>query len=180
MLGRVNDPAELAKVRRQLLRRAIFDALCLILLGALLACVIGADGMTWEYYAGLAQFGSLLLLLSIMRVINIALIYKRSLRRTYQWMYVVQKLDLVTHCISAVLTFTLYDEWKFMNEMMRPENVSIFAIPLAWIFFVYLVAITVYGSINILIMLIQIIFCKFEYRRHFFCCLKLRPRREVR
>ena len=154
LLNSVHDPAEQAAVQRRLQRRIIFDALCIISFGAFVACVIGVDGMTWQYYAGLAQFGSLLLIFSIIRAVNMARVFKRSLRRTYQWINVVQKFDSIAQCINAVITCTIYNEWKFINEVITQENVYVFGICIAWIIFIYLISIAILGGINLIVILL--------------------------
>ena len=74
--------------------------------------------MIWNYYAALIQIIAIILLFSFLRLLNLILIWRRSLYRSFLWIYVLKKYEGFAHGTSAILTMTVYHWIAFMTEVV--------------------------------------------------------------
>ena len=89
----------------------------------------------------------------------------------------------MSHALNSVISFAVYKEWSFLYNYMTPTgdgNINFFAKTCAWIMFFFMVAATIIGGIEILVNIVQMLTCNFNYQNCCFCCHRRRRRASQR
>jgi len=71
--------------------------------------------MTWQFWVVIVSFGGILIIFHSLRLLTMCRVYKRTLRRTHQWIKVLQICEPIANCISSLISAFALKE----PEMMR-------------------------------------------------------------
>ena len=69
----------------------------------------------WQWFALLSTYTLVWLLVFSIRLSIACSIFKRSLNLTNKWIFWIKNWDPILHCVNAVISLTLFDEYRFVN-----------------------------------------------------------------
>lgn len=121
-----------------ILRRLIVESLILILCAALIASYVVQDrDYEWQWFALLSTYSLVWLLIFCVRLSIACSIFKRSLNRTDKWIFWIKNWDPILHGVNAAISLTMFDEYRFIDEVTSDHAVNKFGTLLAWLMFAH-------------------------------------------